>query len=235
MSEDFLGLPSGFDVFDSPEVVRLLSHPMRARIFRAAVRRPISAKEFADLLGQPVDRISYHFRTLAKGGLIEPVRRTRRRGATETHYRAIASLDVSEELERSAPEDVKRLFNRGVVAEITTDLEAAVDRGASADPVFLLARGHFRLTDDGLERLREEVRTFHLRLAALAGELAQDAAAAGANDGARAREYNVLLGLYQGETDELSTTNSPLIWWRDREGEEPMPLIDAPPEVQGPA
>ena len=230
MNEAHGDLPSGFDVFDDAEVMRILAHPMRMRIFQAAARRPVSAKEIAGRLGQPVDRVSYHFRTLGKAGLIKPVRRTRRRGATETHYRAIASFDLSGELERAAPREIQHLMGKGILADVAADLETAVDRGASEEDEFRLARAHFVATGAGLERLRAECDAFYMRLAALERELAEELEAA--DDDAERYELNIVLGLYRGEVDELSQLNGPIAWWRGH-GTDPPPMIGAPAPGDG--
>ena len=72
-------------------------HPLRMRAYVEAVKGPVSAKELADRLGVPLQRMSYHVRLLAEAGLLEVVRKTPRRGAIETHYRAIATLEVDDE------------------------------------------------------------------------------------------------------------------------------------------
>ncbi len=217
MSRYDADLPSGFDVFDDPELLRELAHPVRSRIFRAAVRQPVSAKEVAQRLNQPVDRISYHFRMLAKAGLIKPVRQTRHRGATETHYRAVASMDISDELEREASPDVKELMGKTIVSDLALDLETEVERGAADEPHFRLARAHFVVDDAGAERLQAEVDAFYRRLEALERELAAD------GEGAR-REVNVIVGLYRGEGDLITGANSPFVWGPDPGGG-PLPLI----------
>ena len=41
--------------------------------------------------------MSYHVRLLAEAGLLSVVRKTPRRGAIETHYRAVATLEVDDD------------------------------------------------------------------------------------------------------------------------------------------
>jgi DNA-binding transcriptional ArsR family regulator len=75
-------------------LAKALSHPLRARILERLERETASPSDLADLLEAPLGNVSYHVRILAEAGLIELVRTTRRRGATEHHYRAVASEPV---------------------------------------------------------------------------------------------------------------------------------------------
>ena len=210
-------MPSGFDVFDDPEVVKLLAHPTRIRILIAAGRAPVSAKELGEQFDEPVDRVSYHMRTLAKAGLVRAVRRTRRRGATETHYAATAKFDFSEEVLDAAPPEVRAMLAKNQWAMIAQDVTHEIDRGASADEDFVVARAHFTVSPEGRERLRDEVWAFYLRLAELEKELRVDA------DDDDAAELNVVLGLYRGEMKHARNGSGYLM--REREGEEPPPPI----------
>ena len=189
-------LPSGFETLSDPAALRALTHPTRAKIFMMSVHQPVSATDVARHLEQPVDRVSYHMRALAEAGVVTPVRRTRRRGAIETHYRAVATFDVSDEAMDQAPGLRTTLFSL-VADEVGADLSHATRAGAGEDPAFHCARGHFRLTEDGRRRLIEEVRSMHLRLAELADELRAETEADGA---AVEHEMNVVLALYDGDT-----------------------------------
>jgi DNA-binding transcriptional ArsR family regulator len=65
-----------------------LKHPLRRRILRAmASRTPISPRELADALDEPLSSVSYHVRVLAENGVVKEVRRRQVRGATQHFYR----------------------------------------------------------------------------------------------------------------------------------------------------
>jgi DNA-binding transcriptional ArsR family regulator len=75
-------------------LAKALSHPLRARILERLEHQTASPSELAQQLAAPLGNVSYHVRILAEAGLIELVRTTRRRGATEHHYRAAATRPV---------------------------------------------------------------------------------------------------------------------------------------------
>lgn len=194
-----------------------------------AAHRPVSAKEVADFLDQPVDRVSYHVRTLAEAGLLEAVRRTRVRGATETHYQAVATFDLSDELLDQVPEYRNAVY-KTLLLQIGDDLMDTMDRGAGDDPDFLAARGHLTVTEEGRRRLVNEVRAMYRRLLALESELRAEVESA---NGAPTHEMNVVLGLYEGGFDK--GRNGPLIVTRAWPDEGDPPLIGSArvPERKG--
>jgi DNA-binding transcriptional ArsR family regulator len=215
---------SGFEFFSAdPDLIRHLSHPMRMRVYRLAVRAPVSAKELAELFGEPLARVSYHVRALADAGLLRPVRRTQRRGAVETHYRAMALLDFTDEVVQSLPEEIQRTLYEIPVREMAADILKAVEDGSLDDPDTLLSRAHFVATTAGRERLREEVLGMYKRLARLQQELAAEVEASA---GETTHELNVCLIEYFG--DQSHDRNSPWVISRDRPGEPPLDPI--PPD-----
>jgi DNA-binding transcriptional ArsR family regulator len=65
-----------------------LKHPLRRRILRVmADRKPISPRELAGALEEPLSTVSYHVRVLAENGVVKEVRRQQVRGATQHFYR----------------------------------------------------------------------------------------------------------------------------------------------------
>ena len=212
-------LPHGFDVLQDPETLRPLAHPTRQRIFIAAVHEPVSAKELAQRFEQPLARISYHVRTLADAGLLRVVRRTRRRGAMETHYRAIATLEVNDEvLERAGPE-FRAIWWQSAVRYLTDDTLHEVAAGAAEFDGALLARAHFVATDEGRDRLRAELLDFYERLARLEEELWHEAR----ESGAPVTELNLGLLFHPGE--HRAGRNGSFIVTQTRPGESELDTI----------
>ena len=72
------------------KLAKALAHPLRAQILERLEHRTASPTELADELAAPLGNVSYHVRILADAGLVELARTTRRRGATEHHYRTVA-------------------------------------------------------------------------------------------------------------------------------------------------
>ena len=191
MAEDFEPA-HGFEYFtDMEPVVGALLHPLRKRAYIEAVRGPVSAKDLAGRLDVPLQRMSYHVRLLADAGLLKVVRRTQRRGAMETHYRAVATLEFSDQAIAAASEETRATIMQADVRVFTEDLEHALSMGASNAPDYFLARAHFVVDDAGRERLAAELRRFHRHLEALERELR-------VSPGPGAHEINVIFGQYDG-------------------------------------
>jgi DNA-binding transcriptional ArsR family regulator len=66
----------------------IVTHPLRRRIWYAmAEQRPISPRELADDLNEPVNDVAYHVRVLRDMGVIELAGTRPVRGATQHFYR----------------------------------------------------------------------------------------------------------------------------------------------------
>jgi DNA-binding transcriptional ArsR family regulator len=211
---------SGFAVFRDASKIEPLAHPMRSRIYRDAVAGPVSAKELAEQYEQPLARISYHVKVLADAGLLNPVRRTRRRGAIETHYRGIAPIDIDDEALRSLPVEVRRTLFGVPVRVIADDVLHALTTDALDEPDLFLARAHLRVTDEGRVRLHEEVLRMYERLAELEKELSAEAEAAEGE----VHEVNVVLWQYLGAM-RAGRNSSFIVSWSDRVRDPPLRMI----------
>lgn len=68
----------------------IVTHPLRRRIWYAmAGQRPISPRELADQLHEPVNDVAYHVRRLRDLGIIELAGTRPVRGATQHFYRTV--------------------------------------------------------------------------------------------------------------------------------------------------
>ena len=185
----------GFEYFtDLDAVAPLLIHPLRRRAYIEAVHGPVSAKDLAARLDVPLQRMSYHVRLLADGGLLRVVRRTPRRGAVETHYRAVATFEFSDEAAAHASPETIASIHEGDLRAKFDDLLHEAARGATADSDFFFLRAHFVVDDAGRERLRQELRAIYDRLSELERELRVPVSE-------RAHELNVLLANYAGRRE----------------------------------
>lgn len=184
----------GFEHFHRvDDVAQAMLHPLRRRAYIEAVREPVSAKELSARLGVPLQRMSYHVRLLADADLLKVVRRTQRRGAMETHYRAVATLEFSDEAMNAASDETRAWFALAELRSLTEDLEHAVaEEDVGTDHDYLMSRAHFVVDDAGREKLHGVLKDFYRRLAALEEELRVE-------PGPDAHELNVILGLYRGE------------------------------------
>lgn len=60
---------------DDPRAMRALAHPVRLDLLAALSAGPLTATECAERVGESPQSCSYHLRTLAKHGFIEPAER----------------------------------------------------------------------------------------------------------------------------------------------------------------
>jgi DNA-binding transcriptional ArsR family regulator len=76
----------------------IVTHPLRRRIWYAmAEQRPISPRELADELNEPVNDVAYHVRRLRDLGIIELAGTRPVRGATQHFYRVVRRPYLSNE------------------------------------------------------------------------------------------------------------------------------------------
>jgi DNA-binding transcriptional ArsR family regulator len=193
--------PVGTEVWEDLDTLRALIHPLRMRAYVEAVKGPVSAKELAESLGVPLQRMSYHVRLLAEAGLLHVVRRTPRRGAVETHYRAVATLEVNDDALMASPE-LLQVWTQMMLRLVTEDAEHAVEQGAGADTDFLLARAHFAVDAAGHDRVHREILDFYDRMARLEEELR-------AEDGEATHSVNLGMIVHPGRRE--SGRNGPII------------------------
>ena len=106
----------------------IVSHPLRRRIWDAITEHPISPRELADQLHEPVNDVAYHTRKLRDLGMIEPAGTRPVRGATQHFYRAVRRPHLSnEEVESLTPAqsaaDATHILQREL-ADAASSLEA---------------------------------------------------------------------------------------------------------------
>jgi DNA-binding transcriptional ArsR family regulator len=89
-ADDAPPIPRVFPI-TSVDQLRSLALPIRQRILNELAERPMTTKQVALKLGQPVTRLYHHVDALAEAGLIKLVRSTPKRGTIERFYRAVAS------------------------------------------------------------------------------------------------------------------------------------------------
>lgn len=118
----------GFAPEPTEPLVAALEHPMRSRILAVLTDRVASAGDVADAIGEPVSKVRYHIRALAKSGLIGLKEATDRRGAREKRWIARTPQVMHEDqLRRLSPEQVRSAmlyYMRLLFADATAALRA---------------------------------------------------------------------------------------------------------------
>lgn len=121
-------------VLDRVEDLRLLSDPVKLRIYEALREAPASALALARRFGTKPTALYHHFARLERAGLIEVAERRKRRGAVERLYRpTVDHLVVDRQLARGAPGS--RSLDT-VLAAASASLQVTVEdiQAASLDP-----------------------------------------------------------------------------------------------------
>jgi DNA-binding transcriptional ArsR family regulator len=142
------------------KLAKALAHPLRAQILEQLERHTASPSELADELAAPLGNVSYHVRILADAGLIELVRTTRRRGATEHHYRAVPEAPPGQ-LGLMQPTPPQRAAEPPARSAATARPPAAEPERADAPPRGEAAADRRRPQDplrETVEEIRDRVR-----------------------------------------------------------------------------
>jgi DNA-binding transcriptional ArsR family regulator len=113
----------------SMAIVQALSHPLRARMLSVLQEREASPKELAEHFGAPLANVAYHIQVLRKLKLIRLVRKTRRRGAIEHHYKADYLVHIDHETWSGTPGVIKERMIAGILEEIGEHVTSAAATG----------------------------------------------------------------------------------------------------------
>jgi DNA-binding transcriptional ArsR family regulator len=128
----------------------IVSHPLRRRIWDAIAEHPVSPRELADQLREPVNDVAYHTRKLGDLGMIEPAGTRPVRGATQHFYRAVRRPYMNnEEVQSMTPEDAATDATHILQREFA-DAAAALESGKlTARPEHYLFRFPLTLDEEG--------------------------------------------------------------------------------------
>jgi DNA-binding MarR family transcriptional regulator len=116
-----------------------------------------SPREIADVLGEPIGRVSHHVRWLVARDFLELVRTEPRRGAVEHFYRATQRPVLADAAWRRLPAARRREMAHGLVQEILTELLDADEAGTLAARDVHLSRTLLVLDDEGRRALAAAV------------------------------------------------------------------------------
>ncbi|MBY8882262.1 ArsR/SmtB family transcription factor [Actinacidiphila acidipaludis] len=146
-------------------VHKALADPLRVRLLETLWQAPQSARELAERVETPADRLYYHLHQLAEAGLIVVTgHRPLPRGKVERVYAPAAAEPPPDE--PASPREMARFL--GAMLEATrADIDAAYrSRETGARREVALHRGALRLTDEALDELQRYVGQLAERCAA---------------------------------------------------------------------
>jgi len=86
---------AGSDRSDTNDLLIALRHPLRRQILQAMAEgpQPVSPRELASSLAQPLSNVSYHVRVLADCSVLELVRTKQVRGSMQHFYRSLLEAE----------------------------------------------------------------------------------------------------------------------------------------------
>lgn len=115
-----------------PALAKVFTHPLRGHVWVVLFEEgEVSATEIANELGLESEDVSYHFRALARGKLIQLVRTERRRGFDEHFYSPMASALSFDDTEWMAlPAGVRATFSAEMLGQIIDGFIQAFKAGS---------------------------------------------------------------------------------------------------------
>ncbi len=134
---------------------RALADPLRLRLLEALWGHPQTAKELAELVDQPPDRLYYHLAQLEQAGLIEIAQyRPLPGGKVERVYRP---TEVEPPADMASPEELSRFLSAAMEATQVDIAAAGVAKAAGERREISLTRSTLRLSEAELVKLREHL------------------------------------------------------------------------------
>lgn len=146
-----------------PRVARAIAHPLRRELLKRLTEREASPSELAAELDRPIPVVSYHVRKLAELDLVELVRTTPRRGATEHHYRASAETYFPGETLSELPRGVRDALVESWWRRLEVDVAAGFAAQGWDRPEAQALRASLLLDDEGWRVLSEAIEALHAR------------------------------------------------------------------------
>jgi DNA-binding transcriptional ArsR family regulator len=138
------------------QLVKGLSHPVRAKCLDVLARRVASPKEIAEVLDEDLSNVSYHVRVLGELELIELVKEESVRGAVAHFYKAVERPLFSAPEAEQLPIEVQKAFSAYSWDLLIEDATEAIEKGTfNSRPDWHLTRTPLLLDSEGFARLSE--------------------------------------------------------------------------------
>lgn len=176
---------------ENPELVKALTHPLRAKVLYVLEQGEASPKELAEYLNTPLANIAYHVQVLRKLRLIRLVRKTRRRGAVEHHYIADHPAHIDDEAWSRTPGLIKERVVADLLEDIGRHATGAAEMGGFEHGDAHLSRSRLVLDEEAWRALSAKLK----ELLEWGYELQQESAARlkGSNDDERLTGFVMML------------------------------------------
>jgi DNA-binding transcriptional ArsR family regulator len=138
---------------DDPRLVKALAHPIRMKILNILDERMATPKELAEVLGLPLENVSYHVRTLKDFGFIKLEKTRQVRGAVEHHYKIAARPRIGDKLWGATPRIVQEAMTDASLDAFVHLLGQAAAQGGFDFGESHISRHSLELDDEGVKEL----------------------------------------------------------------------------------
>jgi len=136
------------------QLVKGLSHPVRAKCLDVLAQRVASPREISEILEEDLSNVSYHVRVLGELELIELVKEEPVRGAVAHFYKAVERPLFSAAEAEQLPLEVQKAFSAYSWDLLIEDATEAIGGGAfHSRPDWHLTRTPLVLDSEGFARL----------------------------------------------------------------------------------
>src|SRR6476659_6691690 len=136
------------------QLVKGLSHPVRAKCLDVLAQRIASPKEISEVLDEDLSNVSYHVRVLGELELIELVKEESVRGAVAHFYKAVERPLFSAPEAEQLPLEVQKAFSAYSWDLLIQDAMEAIEKGTfNSRPDWHLTRTPLLLDSEGFARL----------------------------------------------------------------------------------
>ncbi len=115
-----------------PNLIKAISHPLRADILAILNERVASPNQLSQELGEGLSQVSYHVKVLKDYDCIELVDTKQRRGAVEHFYRATTRAILSDDDWAQLPKSLRSGMSASLVQGMIDDVSAAMRGGTFA-------------------------------------------------------------------------------------------------------
>jgi DNA-binding transcriptional ArsR family regulator len=136
------------------QLVKGLSHPLRAKCLDVLAQRVASPREISEVLDEDLSNVSYHVRVLGELGLIELVGEEPVRGAVAHFYKAVERPLFSAAEAEKIPLEVQKAFTAHGWDLLIEDATEALEAGTfNSRPDWHLTRTPLLVDSEGFARL----------------------------------------------------------------------------------
>lgn len=133
-------------------------HPMRADILSLLNEGTYTTRQLAEIIGEPLNNVSYHVKALLSAGVIDLAKVETVRNANEHHYRAIETpYFTDEQIAAMSPEERKQIYGLALQAVHAESIASFRAGKMYSEPRHWIAWRWLHLDETGRDALADEL------------------------------------------------------------------------------